>query len=146
MGALEIKEYANAWQKDEATKKKHLSSDTLHPKKERIIIQGQRIKSSDRQLGRIWNEEISLGGADTIIDFFLSLRDEAYSQRIKMETVYNPKKQKITKVDVRVQLMKTDNWMKEKEFEKLKAFFGDRAACENKKKHRNILILNTLKI
>ena len=129
---LNIKEYANAWQKDEGDKEKGFSSNTLHPTKERIVIEGQRIKSSDRQLGRIWNEEITLGGADTIIDFFFGLRDEAYSQRIKMESVYNPKKQKITDIDVRLQLIKTDNWMKEKEFEKLKLFYGDRAVCDNK--------------
>jgi len=54
-----------------------------------------------------------------------------------MESVYNPKKQKITGIDVRVQLVKTDNWMKEKEFEKLKVFFGDRAGCENKEEAQN---------
>jgi hypothetical protein len=74
-----------------------------------------------------------LGGAESLASFFLSLRDEAYSQRIKMESVYNPKKQKITGMDVRVQLIKTDNWMKEKEFEKLKVFFGSRAGYKNKK-------------
>jgi len=98
-----IKEYANAWQKDIDDKDKDNSNRSLHPEKERIVIQGQRIKSSDRQLARIWNEEISLGGAETIANFFLSLRDEAYSQRIKMESVYNPKKKKITNIDVRVQ-------------------------------------------
>lgn len=132
-GIIAIKEYANAWQKDNNDKDKAFSKQTAHPEKERIVIQGQRIKSSDRQLARIWNEEISLGGADTLASFFLSLRDEAYSQRIKMESVYNPKKQKITGMDVRVQLIKTDNWMKEKEFEKLKVFFGSRAGYENKK-------------
>jgi len=88
-GTFEIKEYANAWQKDNDDKDEVLSDDTRHAEKERIIIQGQRIKSSDRQLGRIWNEEISLGAADSILSFFLGLRDEAYSQRIKMESVYN---------------------------------------------------------
>ena len=127
-----IKEYANAWQKDEGDKDKVLESQTLQPEKERFVIQGQRIKSSDRLLGRIWNEEITLGGADPIIDFFLGFRDEAYSQRIIMESVYNPKKKKVTDIDVRVQLIKTDNWMKEKEFEKLKGFFGNRAVCDNK--------------
>ena len=132
-GTFAIKEYANAWQQGNDDKDKIFSGHTQHPKKERIVIQGQRIKSSDRQLGRIWNEEIDLGGANTIIGFFLGLRDEAYSQRITMESVFNPKKQKVTDIDVRVQLIKTDNWMKEKEFEKLKLFFGDRAVCENKK-------------
>jgi len=50
-----------------------------------------------------------------------------------MESVYNPRKQKITRIDVRVQLLKADNWMKESEFEKLKTFYGNRAVCENKK-------------
>ena len=128
-----IKEYANAWQKDDDGIDKALESQTVHPEKERIVIQGQRIKSNDRLLGRIWNEEITLGGADPLINFFLGLRDEAYSQRIIMESVYHPKKQKVTDIDVRVQLIKTDNWMKEKEFEKLKGFFGKRAICDNKK-------------
>lgn len=132
-GIFEIKEYANDWQKDHDDKDQIFSNDTLYPEKERIIIQSQRVKSSDRQLGRIWNEEITLGAVDAIASFFLSLRDEAYSQRIQMESVYNPKKQKITGVDVRVQLIKTDNWMKEKEFEKLKVFYKDRAGYDNKK-------------
>jgi len=88
-GTFEIKEYANAWQKDDDDKDQTFPAHTLHPKKERIVIQGQRVKSSDRELGRIWNEEISLGAADTIASFLLGLRDEAYSQRIKMESVYN---------------------------------------------------------
>lgn len=132
-GIFEIKEYANDWQKDHDDKDQIFSNDTLYPEKERIIIQSQRVKSSDRKLGRIWNEEITLGAVDAIASFFLSLRDEAYSQRIQMESVYNPKKQKITGVDVRVQLIKTDNWMKEKEFEKLKVFYKDRAGYDNKK-------------
>jgi len=131
-GTFEIKEYANAWQKDIDDKDQIFLTPTLRPKKERIIIQGQRVKSSDQQLGRIWNEEISLGAADTIAGFFLSLRDEGYSQSIKMESVYNPTKQKITGMDVRVQLVKTDNWMKENEFEKLKVFFSDRAGFDDK--------------
>jgi hypothetical protein len=136
-GIFEIKEYANAWQKDDGDKEKVFARDTRRPEKERIVIQGQRIKSSDRQLGRIWNEEISLGSADSIAGFFLSLRDEAYSQRIKMESVYNPKKQKISDIDVRVQIIKTDNWMKEKEFEKLKTFIGNRATCVNNEEPQN---------
>ncbi len=135
-GVFAIKEYANAWQQDNGDKDTEFSKHTLHPKKERIVIQGQRIKSSDRQLARIWNEEISLGGAETIANFFLGLRDEAYSQRIKMESVYNPKKQKVTGIDVRVQLIKTDNWMKENEFEKLKTFYGNRADYENREEAR----------
>jgi len=134
-GTFEIREYANAWQKDHDDQA--ISENTRHPKKERIVIQGQRIKSSDRELGRIWNEEISLGAAEPIANFFFGLRDEAYSQRIKMESVYNPKKQKITGIDVRVQLIKTDNWMKEKEFEKLKDFYSDRAICEDGKEAQN---------
>jgi len=105
-GTFKIKEYANAWQKDDVDKDQPFSNHTRHPKKERTLIQGQRIKSSDRQLSRIWNEQINLGGADPIANFFLGLRDEAFSQRIKMESVYNPKKQKITAIDVRVQLIK----------------------------------------
>jgi len=106
---------------------------TLQPEKERIVIQGQRIKSSNRQLSRIWNERLDAGIVEPIADFFLGLRDEGFSQRIRMESIYHPKKQKITRMDVRVQLMKTDNWMKEEEFEKLKVFYGERAICENKK-------------
>ena len=132
-GTFKIKEYANDWQKDDSDKEKISSRQTLHPEKERIVIQGQRIKSSDRQLSRIWNERLDAGIVEPIADFFLGLRDEGFSQRIKMESVYNPKKQKITRMDVRVQIMKTDNWMKEKEFEKLKVFYGNRAVCENKK-------------
>jgi len=113
-GIFNVKEYANAWQRDDGDKEKIFSNNTLQPEKERVVIQGQRVKSSDRQLGRIWNEQITLGGVDPIADFFL-----------------HPEKQKITRMDVRVQLMKTDNWMKEKEFEKLKVFYGNRAACEN---------------
>ena len=134
---FDIKEYANTWQQDDDDKEKIFSNQTLHPEKERIVIQGQRIKSSDRQLGRIWNEQIDLGGANAIANFFLSLRDEAFSQQIKMESVYDPIKQKITDIDVRIQLMKTDNWMKEKEFEKLKVFYGKRAICDNKEETQN---------
>ena len=128
---LEIKEYANPWLEDKDEKGKVLSINTSSPEKERIIIQGERTKSSDRQLGRIWNEEISLGAGEAVANFFLGLRDEAYTQRIKMETVYNPKKRKISDIDIRVQLVTTDNWMKEKEFEKLKLFYGKRAMCGN---------------
>ena len=131
-GTFKIDEYANAWQRDDGDRDKAFSSNTLDPKKERIVIQGQRIKSNDRQLSRIWNERLDAGIVEPIADFFLGLRDEGYSQRIRMESVYHPKKKKITRMDVRVQLMKTDNWMKEKEFEKLKVFFADRAVCENK--------------
>ena len=136
-GFLAIKEYANAWQKDVDDKDKVLSNRTLHPEKERIVIQGQRIKSSDRQLARIWNEEIDLGGATAVANFFLGLRDEAYTQRITMESVYNPKKKKIKAIDLRVQLIQTDNWMKEREFKELKTFFGDRAFCENDKESQD---------
>ncbi len=132
-GTFEIKEYANAWQRDNDDKDKVFSSHTLEPTKERIVIQGQRIKSSDRQLARIWNEEITLGAVDSIASFFLSLRDEAYSQRVTMESVYNPKKQKITGIDIRVQLIQTDNWMKEHEFEKLKTFYANRAGYQGNK-------------
>ena len=131
-GIFKIKEYANAWQKGDGEKGKLFSSNTPDPEKERIVIQGQRIKSNDRQLSRIWNEQLDLGAAETVANFFFGLRDEAFSQRIKMESVFNPKKQKITRMDVRVQLVKTDNWMKEKEFEKLKDFYSDRAICDNK--------------
>ncbi len=133
-----IKEYPNAWLQDNDDKAKTPSSQTtLQPEKERVVIQSQRIKSSDRQLARVLNEQISLGGADSIAGFFLSLRDEAFLQRIKMESVYNPKKQKITGIDVRVQLIKTDNWMKEREFEKLKVFYGKRAVCDSKSDAKN---------
>ncbi len=132
-GTFEIKEYANEWQLDYNDNETASSNQTLHPKKERIVIQGQRIKSSDRQLSRIWNERLDAGTVEPIADFFLGLRDEGFSQRISMESVYNPKKQETTRMDVRVQLMKTDNWMKEKEFAKLKVFYADRAVCENKK-------------
>ncbi len=135
-GTFEIKEFENAWQKESDDQGTVFSSLTLNPTKERIVIQGQRIKSSDRQLARIWNEEITLGAVDSIASFFLGLRDEAYSQRVMMESVYNPKKQKITRMDIRVQIIKTDNWMKEKEFEKLKNFYASRAGYRSKNEKR----------
>ena len=132
-GTFKIDEYANAWQKDNDDKEKVFPSNTLDPEKTRIVIQGQRVKSSDRELSRIWNEQANLGNADFVADFLLGLRDEGFSQSIKMESVYNPKKQKISRIDVRIQLVKTDNWLKEKEFEKLKVFFGRRSACGDEK-------------
>ncbi len=141
-GIFNIQEYPNAWQKDDGDKEKTLSSHTLLPKKERIVIQGQRIKSNDRQLARILNKKISLGAADSIAGFFLSLRDEAYLQRIKIESVYHPKKNKITGIDVRVQLLNTDNWMKEDEFEKLKVFYGKRAVCRDREEAKNYFDFN----
>lgn len=91
------------------------------------------VKSSDRQLSRIWNDDLKLGPIENIFNLLLSFSNEGSSHRLKVEATWNEETHKLENIDLRAQLIRRDNFLKKDEVSDWENYFTSRAYCGNQK-------------
>lgn len=94
------------------------------------VLTSSYIKSSDRKLSRIWNDDLSLGPAESALNFLFSIMDEGKTQRINIEATWDEEKQELDNIDLRIQILRRDNFLTQSEVIDWQEFYASRAYCQ----------------